>query len=146
MSENHELERLDDGSETTVDEPLFVIRNKDELKNAFRRYRLCEESLSLLKLKKKKICAVIAEEMEPLKHEKCRLEPALSSYMRANGQKCISVDEQKYLLATKPSSRKAQKDDILASLAGMGIDEPDKVYEIVNSKVKSDNPIIKMDV
>ena len=149
---NEEFNRLsvqasqEDESESVEDEPLFVIRNNDELRNAFRRYRICEESLSLLNLKKKKICAVIAEQIAPLKHEKSRLEPALSAYMRAKQQKCISVDEQKYLLATKSSSKKAQKDDILASLAGMGIDEPDKVYEIVNSKVKRDNPVIKMDV
>ena len=149
---NEELNRLsvqasqEDESESVEDEPLFVIRNNDELRNAFRRYRICEESLSLLNLKKKKVCAVIAEQIAPLKHEKSRLEPALSAYMHAKQQKCISVDEQKYLLATKSSSKKAQKDDILASLAGMGIDEPDKVYEIVNSKVKRDNPVIKMDV
>jgi len=149
---NKEFNRLsvqqvqEDDSESVADEPLFVIRNTDELRNAFRRYRICEESLSLLNLKKKKICAVIAEQMAPLKHEKSRLEPALSTYMRTNGKKCISVDERNYLLATKASSKKAQKDDILASLAGMGIDDPDKVYEIVNSKVKSDNPVIKMDV
>lgn len=136
----------DDSESIVADEPLFVIRNTEELKIACRRYRICEESLSLLNLKKKKICAVIAEQIAPLKHEKSRLEPAISSYLRMKNHKCISVDEQKYLLATKSSSKKAQKDDILSLLSGMGIDEPDKVYEIVNSKVKRDNFVIKMDV
>lgn len=149
---NDEFNRLsvdqphdDAGSETVEDEPLFVIQNNDDLRNAFRRYRICEESLSLLILKKKRICAVLTEQMAPLKHEKSRLEPALSAYMSAKNQKCISVDKQNYLLATKSSSKKAQKDDVLASLSGMGIADPDKVYEIVNSRVKRDNPVIKMD-
>lgn len=148
LTMEHEDEENDHQSSSLSiedDEPLFVIKNNDELRNAFRKYRICEESLSLLSLKKKKICAVIAEEMAPLKHEKARLEPALSAYMKAKNQKSVSVDKQLYLLTTKASTKKAQKEDVLASLSGLGIDDPEKVYDLVFSRVKKENPVIKID-
>lgn len=138
----------DNGSEVSFeDEPLFVIQNNEELRTAFRKYRICEENLSLLTLKKKKINAVIAEEMQPLKHEKARLEPAISAYMKSKNQKSVSVDRKLFILTTKASSKKAPKEDVLASLSELGIEEPDKVYDLVNgSRIKKENPIIKIDI
>lgn len=142
-------EQEDDENQSELsfeDEPLFVIQNNDELKTAFRKYRICEENLSLLKLKKKKINAVIAEEMQPLKHEKARLEPAISAYMKSKNQKSVSVDRQLFILTTKASSKKAPKEVVLASLSEIGVEDPDKVYELVSSRVKKENPIIKIDI